>query len=489
VDALSTFDPTNDGQRAAAAALRERLVALGFGPGSAALFGVDDYASVRADRSDYYDAFVLPRDAAGRAARFFVLHRPESDAALREWLGNEHVAFLDALGLIVPAGEQRRALASATWFAGRLIFADARAYNAVWPGDPFPEYVMPPGGDSLGLAHVAPPVQRHLTLDLCCGPGTQALAAAAHSERVVGVDLNPRALRFARFNAAVNGVANAVFVAGDAYAPLDVEPAGAILANPPFVPWPPGDPDLLYRGGGPRGDDVLARIFGGAVARLEPNGFLTVVADLADIDGLPERLRAWQGVARRTLILLQHRIDLLAYAELHAAHHDDRARRQAGVVRLLTHFQAAGIATLDFGYVIQDGEPGPVLIERTAGPFTAATGADVAAWFAHQRLLAAPGAADREAALAPGVRLVEVGERDAAGATSSACYVAPGAGSVHEARPVSRTAFALLMRATAGGLRARDVTEPAAARELQALLARGLLRLLGERPSGESGVR
>jgi carbamoyltransferase len=450
---------------------------VGFGPErAAALFGANDLADVRADRSAYYDRFVLPDDDAGRAARFFILHRTHAESELRGWLGDAGTDFLRAMAAIVPAEGGLRSLVSASWFAGLLIFADARAYNAVWPGDPFPDYVMPPGGDSLGLWRVAPRTPRHSTLDLCCGPGTQALAAARYSERVTGVDLNPRALRFAHVNAAANGIAHARFVLGDAYAPLGDERFDAILANPPFVPWPAGDEALLFRGGGARGEDVLARILAGAVERLAPGGSLAIVADLADVATLPGRILAWQNVNRRTLIVLQHHADLLSYAETHAAHHDDRAVRQAEVVRLLEHYRQAGIATLDFGYIVQDGEPGATQVERTSAALAGDLAPDVTAWFAHQRRLATEDIADSLVGLAPGLRLVEVAEREPPGETQVSCYVAPGAGSLHEARPVSRPAFALLIRAAAGDLRPRDVSGDDA-RELTALLASGIVRL------------
>jgi carbamoyltransferase len=201
----------------------------------------------------------------------------------------------------------------------------------------------------------------------------------------VGVDLNPRALRFARFNAALNRVAHATFVQGDVYEPLGAEQYDAIVANPPFVPWPPDDAGLLYRGGGPTGDDVLARIFSGAVTRLEPGGSLAVVADFANVASLPDRIARWQGEARRTLIVLQHHYELLAYAETHAAHHDDSALRGAQVVRLLRHFQAAGIRSLDFGYVVQEAAPGPAHVIRSAAPLTTSISDDVSAWLARQR--------------------------------------------------------------------------------------------------------
>ena len=46
------------------------------------------------------------------------------------------------------------------------------------------------------------------TLDLCTGSGIHALLAAAHSERVLAVDINPRAAQCARCNAQVAGAKN-----------------------------------------------------------------------------------------------------------------------------------------------------------------------------------------------------------------------------------------------------------------------------------------
>jgi len=478
--AFASFDSRSVAHRAAAAALHDRLVDIGFGPDqAAALFAHDQIADVRQSRVAYYDALVLPQNAAGRAARFFVLHQPESESDLRAWLGNAALDFLTEMAAIVSIDGFRRSLVSASWFAGRLIFADARAYNLIWPGEPFPDYVMPPGRDSVGLARVAPRTPRRATLDLCCGAGTQTLAAASYSDEVVGVDCNPRALRFAQFNAAVNRVERATFLRGDLYEPLGGERFDAILANPPFVPWPADDTELLFRGGGPRGDDVLARIFAGAVARLESSGSLAVVADLVNVDSLAANIREWQRQQRRTLILLQHQYELLEYAETHAAHIDSGTQRQRQVVRLLDHFRRSDIQTLDFGYIVQDGTPGDIYLAHSAAPVTTAISDDVASWFAHQRRLAANDFADAVLELAPGLRLVDVADRAADGDVATNCYVAPGPASLHEPSAVSRGAFALLIRVAAGDLRSRDVTEPSAARDLATLLDRGLVRLKG----------
>src|ERR1017187_2760684 len=52
-------------------------------------------------------------------------------------------------------------------------------------------------------------------LDLCTGSGVHALVAARHAKHVVATDINPRALRFAEFNAWFNGITNIEFCRGD----------------------------------------------------------------------------------------------------------------------------------------------------------------------------------------------------------------------------------------------------------------------------------
>jgi 23S rRNA (uracil1939-C5)-methyltransferase/tRNA (uracil-5-)-methyltransferase len=55
-------------------------------------------------------------------------------------------------------------------------------------------------------------------VDAYCGSGLFALAAATAFERVAGVEISESSVRFARENAAANGIANATFLAADAAA-------------------------------------------------------------------------------------------------------------------------------------------------------------------------------------------------------------------------------------------------------------------------------
>lgn len=76
-------------------------------------------------------------------------------------------------------------------------------------------------------------------VDAYCGSGLFALSCAPAFERVAGVEVSDTSVKFARENAAANGIANAVFYAGDAatiFAGLD---AGFLPAETAVVIDPP----------------------------------------------------------------------------------------------------------------------------------------------------------------------------------------------------------------------------------------------------------
>lgn len=76
-------------------------------------------------------------------------------------------------------------------------------------------------------------------VDAYCGSGLFALTAASAFEGVAGVEISESSVKFARENAAANGIANATFLAGDAgsiFAGLDaafVPAETAVIIDPP----------------------------------------------------------------------------------------------------------------------------------------------------------------------------------------------------------------------------------------------------------------
>lgn len=106
-------------------------------------------------------------------------------------------------------------------------------------------------------------------LDMGTGSGVGAVFAARSGFRVVGVDINPDAVRCARINVLLNRLEDRVEIrAGDLFAPVGDEPFDLVLFNPPFFRGVPKDAlDRAWRS-----PDVIERFARGLPRRLEPGG-------------------------------------------------------------------------------------------------------------------------------------------------------------------------------------------------------------------------
>ncbi|MDN5685529.1 MAG: class I SAM-dependent methyltransferase [Brachybacterium sp.] len=102
-----------------------------------------------------------------------------------------------------------------------------------------PEHVLGVGGASLTLARITPREQVGTVLDLGCGGGIQAMHASRHADRVIATDVSARALGFAAFNAALNGI-DLELRQGSLLEPVGEESFDLIISNPPFVITPRG---------------------------------------------------------------------------------------------------------------------------------------------------------------------------------------------------------------------------------------------------------
>lgn len=255
----------------------------------------------------YREERLAARDPLDQAIDLFLLQGALAANELDRWLAASDREILSRSGLLV-VDETGLARARASLFpAGDcLIFSDH-----AWPELSHPGYTRVPydqvmfvGQDSRHLARctVRRPVRS--ALDLCTGSGIQALLSAAHSERVLAVDINPRAVRCTRFNAHALGVNNLQAVAGDLFEPAGGERFDLITANPPFVPSPLNT--LEFRDGGRSGEEIQMRIVKGLPHHLAPGGMAQVVTELGEREGEPlvKRLREWLGGAPMDIYVL-----------------------------------------------------------------------------------------------------------------------------------------------------------------------------------------
>ncbi|MDB5744963.1 MAG: hypothetical protein JWR68_3278, partial [Polaromonas sp.] len=109
-----------------------------------------------------------------------------------------------------------------------------------------------------------------------------ALASRAGRPRLLLADINPRALEFARANAALAGLADVAFAHSDLYQSLEGR-FDLIVANPPYLV---DAGERTYRhGGGALGSALSVRIVKEGLARLAPGGRLLLYTGAPIVEG------------------------------------------------------------------------------------------------------------------------------------------------------------------------------------------------------------
>ena len=205
------------------------------------------------------DLFFHARPVAEEAARHAL-----TPVALEEWIDAGLVAQRD--GLVAP-------LAKLAPYGHLLLASDIDWTSRAAPADA----VMGLTNSSIWLGGFTIRRRVRSALDLGCGGGLQALLATAHSERVVAVDANPRALAFGQFNARLNGISNIEFLHGDLFEPVAGARFDLIVCNPPFIVSP--GCERVGRENPLGGDALVERIARSMPAHLNEDGYGQMVCD------------------------------------------------------------------------------------------------------------------------------------------------------------------------------------------------------------------
>jgi len=132
-------------------------------------------------------------------------------------------------------------------------------------------------------------------LEMCGGTGIAALMAARDGSRAWTGDVTERATRYARFNAELNEIQNFEAVQGDLYEPVRGLTFDRIVAHPPYIAAP--EQTMIYRDGGPDGEQFTRAIIAGLPDFLAPGGrcFMTCVATDRVNAPLEQRVRDMIG--------------------------------------------------------------------------------------------------------------------------------------------------------------------------------------------------
>ncbi len=249
--------------------------------------------------------------------------------------------------------------------------------DALMPGG---DAVMGAGPTTIALCAASIPTARlGSALELGCGAGTAAILLARHAERVVGTDVNPRAITLARVNAALNGVTNLELLVGDWLAPVAGRTFDLVVCQPPFVARPAARPAATYMYGGHRGDEVALTLLGELDRHRSPRGRAVFFVEWPELsaDSFVDRVRAAIGPTDRLLIVRAPSVSLLEHCTEYAAneHPELGEAFERSAIERREHLEALEIRALRPTLTVVAREP--------AGP--AWTAVVDAAPFAHVR--------------------------------------------------------------------------------------------------------
>ncbi len=214
----------------------------------------------------------------------------------------EHKAFARAVAPTDPGLWEGSGL---TRLEGGQVYAQVQvvpfddfllAIDSMWGRSPGEEKgVMSVSASTRLLARFAIHPGANRALDLGTGCGVLGLLAARHCQEVVGVDLNPRAIRRAAFNARLNGIERSRWEVGDLFGPVEGERFGFVVANPPFVISP--EMNRIYRDSTRPLDGICEEIVRRLPEFLVPGGFAQVLCNWVDVRGQDwrDRLRDWSS--------------------------------------------------------------------------------------------------------------------------------------------------------------------------------------------------
>ena len=147
--------------------------------------------------------------------------------------------------------------------------------------------VYKPAEDTLLLLRHAERLVEGDVLEIGTGSGYIAieLSRLPRVRRLVGVDIDPKAVGVARKNAQEVGVSDAVrFLESDLFQNLGDSRFDWILFNPPYLPSEGAIDELSWAGGG-KGGELLMRFLSEAPPHLSPGGcILAIVSSQTNFD-------------------------------------------------------------------------------------------------------------------------------------------------------------------------------------------------------------
>ncbi|MBX3360531.1 MAG: methyltransferase [Phycisphaeraceae bacterium] len=298
---------------------------------------------------------LMARTASGSRldtlTRLFCMNAPFSAGALDAILGSELCAGLRAMGMVRTGPSGERSTVCINPVRGLWIASDIPRAGETRASD----FVMGIGSSTLTLESLTARRSVGRVLDLGTGCGFHALLASSHAERVIGTDINERAIAMARLNAALNAKPDIEWRIGSFFEPVSGQLFDLIVSNPPFVISP--EQDHVYRSAGMSGDGVTEHVVRGAAGFLARGGIAQFLCNWAHMRGIDwrERLATWvEGSGCDMLVLRSETLDASDYAEYWVGHTREESTEPvaARAARWRSSYEQQGIEAASIGMIL-----------------------------------------------------------------------------------------------------------------------------------------
>jgi methylase of polypeptide subunit release factors len=205
--------------------------------------------------------------------RLLLLGLPMPESDLTKTLGRDNLELLANTGMVIREQGECHALMSIVPFEDLLIATDKLFMNAdpgvSTPGLSADNAVWRLDKTTLIMSRALLKGSGNSVLELGCGSGVLSLLAAGNSTQVTGLDINPRAVNVAKFNAMLNGLNNVSFSVSNLYDKAAGQKYDLIFMNPPSAP---GLVRAWNREGGPSGRETVEPAMKGAKDHLTEEG-------------------------------------------------------------------------------------------------------------------------------------------------------------------------------------------------------------------------
>ncbi|MFO0553882.1 MAG: methyltransferase [Polyangiaceae bacterium] len=252
---------------------------------------------------------------------------------------------LEDAGLLVETPEGLVSPYSLSIASGLFLLGDVLSHA----GDAV--MAQSPATGSLATA-VMPKRKVDRALDLGTGAGMLALLLSRKASAVVGTDINPRAVRLARFNARLNGIQNVEFREGNLFEPVRGERFDVVVSQPPFVPQATAAQAGAFMSGGARGDELLLALLKELPSFLAPAGRAVLFAEWGHGPRLPSPVdrieKAFAGAAVNSLVFVMPPAAGVTHAIGYAAALEPElgAAFEAELAARITHLESMNIEAL-----------------------------------------------------------------------------------------------------------------------------------------------